>query len=40
VLFVTVCVCFMSFMAPMSRFGIRGCGPVQAAREFKEMVRT
>uniref|UniRef100_A0A383WPZ9 isoamylase n=1 Tax=Tetradesmus obliquus TaxID=3088 RepID=A0A383WPZ9_TETOB len=30
----------MSFMAPMSRFGTPGCGPVQAAREFKEMVRT
>jgi isoamylase len=30
----------MSFMAPMSRFGTPGCGPVKAAREFKEMVRT
>jgi isoamylase len=30
----------MSFMAPMARFGTPGVGPVQAAREFKEMVRT
>eukprot|EP00878_Enallax_costatus_P007157 GHUV01007501.1.p1 GENE.GHUV01007501.1~~GHUV01007501.1.p1 ORF type:complete len:653 (+),score=139.42 GHUV01007501.1:404-2362(+) len=30
----------MSFMAPMSRFGTPGSGPVQAARDFKEMVRT
>ncbi|KAF6261424.1 glycoside hydrolase superfamily [Scenedesmus sp. NREL 46B-D3] len=30
----------MSFMAPMARFGTPGCGPVQAARELKEMVRT
>jgi isoamylase len=29
----------MNFFAPMSRFG-SGQGPAQAAREFKEMVRT
>lgn len=30
----------MCFMAPMSRFGTPGAGPVQAAREFKQMVKT
>lgn len=30
----------MSFFAPMSRFAAAGGGPVAAAREFKEMVKT
>eukprot|EP00879_Flechtneria_rotunda_P016955 GHRR01017751.1.p1 GENE.GHRR01017751.1~~GHRR01017751.1.p1 ORF type:complete len:654 (+),score=196.97 GHRR01017751.1:803-2764(+) len=30
----------MNFLAPMSRFGTPGAGPVKAAWEFKEMVRT
>lgn len=30
----------ISFMAPMSRFAAGGGGPVQAAVEFKEMVKT
>ena len=30
----------LSFMSPMSRFGTTGCGPVEAARQFKEMVKS
>lgn len=30
----------LNFFAPMSRFGSDGAGPVAAAREFKQMVRT
>ena len=30
----------INFFSPMSRFGTGGKGPANAAREFKEMVRT
>ena len=30
----------ISFMAPMARFAADGGGPVAAAREFKQMVKT
>jgi isoamylase len=30
----------ISFMSPMTRFATPGIGPVGAAREFKEMVKT